>query len=82
MTDQPLPFPEYEQMLHNTYEKQAEDRLKNCLYEYLDDDNMINRLPSIIKGTIIAAYNEHVDRAAQINFVYKVLFPEDRIDDV
>jgi len=43
---------------------------------------MINRLPSIIKGTIIAAYNEHVDRAAQINFVYKVLFPEDRIDDV
>ena len=77
--DDVLPFEPYSNL---AYEKQAEDRLKESLYEYLDDDQMINRLPSVIKGTIIAARQYHQDRADQINHVYRVLFPEDRLDDV
>ena len=79
MSDQPIPFPIEDSQW---FEKRAEDMLKEALYTYLDDDKIINRLPSVIKGTILAAHKYHADRAAQINFVYKVLFPEDRIDDV
>jgi len=79
LSDQPIPFP-YDD--GPSFEKLAEDHLKEALYTYLDDDQIINRLPSVIKGTILAAHKYHADRAAQINFVYKVLFPEDRIDDV
>lgn len=78
MSDQPIPFTHDDQW----FERRAESMLKDALYTYLDDDKLINYLPSMIKGTILAAHKYHTDRAAQINFVYKVLFPEDRIDDV
>lgn len=77
--DEPIPFSPHNPQ---SFEVQAQERLKDALYTYLDDDKLINQLPGIIKGTIMAAHKYHQDRADQINHVYRIFFPQDRLDDV
>lgn len=78
MSDQPLPF-HFDDI---AFEKRSEEFLRDAVHTYLDDDKLINKLPNVIKKTLFEAYKYHADRAAQIDFVYKLLFPEDRVDDV
>lgn len=61
------------------YEKRVEASLKECLQEYLEDDNMMNRLPTVIKTTLQEEYKANIDSANKIKAVYSVLFKGEEI---